>query len=214
MLVILPVFAGLLACMPEMAPIGNPERARIDPEITGVWVYSEEDVGSIVFYLEPYDKRTWLLYGVEVENDDESADEPNSFDSYDRLIAGLDAGAAYADTLSIHKAWTAKVGRERFLVWDIKAALRDEGEWGINYAYNWRMTRPDPNRIDLQFINTSHETFADVDHMDRKAVERVIKRHSNAEDFFDEELITLLRADAAHLPLLAELLGEVAGTME
>ena len=25
MLVLLPVFAGLLACMPEMAPIGNPE---------------------------------------------------------------------------------------------------------------------------------------------------------------------------------------------
>ena len=35
MLAIIPIFAGLLACMP--VPIGDPERSRIDPEITGVW---------------------------------------------------------------------------------------------------------------------------------------------------------------------------------
>ena len=28
MLVIVPLFAGLLACMPEYVPLGNPERAR------------------------------------------------------------------------------------------------------------------------------------------------------------------------------------------
>ena len=41
MLVIIPILAGLLACMP--VPIGNPERSRIDPAITGVWAFMEED---------------------------------------------------------------------------------------------------------------------------------------------------------------------------
>ena len=36
MLAIIPIFAGLLACMP--VPIGNPEKSRIDPEISGVWL--------------------------------------------------------------------------------------------------------------------------------------------------------------------------------
>jgi hypothetical protein len=61
MLIIAPVIIGLLACMP--VPIGDPERSRIDPEITGVWFFhGDGDPGFYAF--EPYDKRTWLLSGV------------------------------------------------------------------------------------------------------------------------------------------------------
>jgi len=63
-LVLIPIFAGLLACMP--VPIGDPERSRIDPELSGVWaVLQSEDSGSdaIFYIIEPYDKRTWLVTG-------------------------------------------------------------------------------------------------------------------------------------------------------
>jgi hypothetical protein len=61
MLLIVPIFAGLLACMP--VPIGDPERSRIDPDLTGVWavIASGESFDESGFYVfEPYDKRTWL----------------------------------------------------------------------------------------------------------------------------------------------------------
>ena len=33
--------AGLLACMP--VPVGDPERSRIDPNLSGAWLLAEEN---------------------------------------------------------------------------------------------------------------------------------------------------------------------------
>lgn len=220
MLVLLPVFAGLLACMPEMVPIGNPERARIDPELNGVWVYVEEYENPYIFYFEPYDKRSWLLYGVEVESDDESIVSAESLRSYDGLVSGMDAiteqsqGVVRGSDLSIHKAWLSKVGREHFLVWDVKGALQGDGSWGTKFAYNWRFIRKADNQIELQFMNLGHDRFDEVDHMDRKAVERVIRRHSDEEDFFDEDGIVLRRAEPEDVEAFAEILQDVLGPLE
>ena len=41
MLVIIPIIAGLLACMP--VPIGDPERSRVDPGLNGAWVLQSDD---------------------------------------------------------------------------------------------------------------------------------------------------------------------------
>jgi len=58
---VLPVFAGLLACMPSFpVPIGNPEKSRIDSDISGMWISSDGSQTMIHLYV-PYDKRTWLL---------------------------------------------------------------------------------------------------------------------------------------------------------
>ena len=65
MLGIIPVFAGLLACMP--VPVGDPEKSRIDPELSGVWAVSGEGNSGPVYFLRPYDKRTWLIWATEVE---------------------------------------------------------------------------------------------------------------------------------------------------
>ena len=43
MLGILPIFAGLLACMPEYVPLGDPEKSRIDPELNGYWFIPGDD---------------------------------------------------------------------------------------------------------------------------------------------------------------------------
>ena len=170
--------------------------------------------------LEPYDKRTWLIYSLEVVSDDESLVSDESLESYDGLVAGLDVmsennGRVVSGTdLGLHKAWLTKVGSERFLVWDIKGVLSSEGDWGAKFAYNWRFTRVSDDQINLQFMNLGHDSFDEVDHMDRKAVERVIKRHSDEEGFFDEEAITLNRAKDEDVEAFAELLGDVIGPLE
>ena len=65
MLAIIPIFAGLLACMP--VPIGDPERSRIDPDISGVWLLESEEEFDALYLYQPYDKRTWLVVGAGIE---------------------------------------------------------------------------------------------------------------------------------------------------
>jgi hypothetical protein len=77
-LVILPVLLGVMACFVLPVPIGNPERSRIDPAMTGVWITKEADDGAWVLVLEPYDKRTWLvswIFLLEAEAEEEAAVE-------------------------------------------------------------------------------------------------------------------------------------------
>ena len=84
MLAIVPAIIGLLACMP--VPIGNPERSRVDPDISGVWAMLGD--GDEAFYIfEPYDKRTWLLTGVPIEEGSEADLSDYSLDSYEDLVA-------------------------------------------------------------------------------------------------------------------------------
>ena len=54
--ILLPMLIGVLACLP--VPIGNPEKSRIDPELSGVWfdVFHES-----LWLIQPYDRRTHLI---------------------------------------------------------------------------------------------------------------------------------------------------------
>ena len=55
MLVIIPMFAGLLACMP--VPVGDAERSRVDPGLNGAWVLAS-DSDLTIYQFVPWDKRT------------------------------------------------------------------------------------------------------------------------------------------------------------
>lgn len=100
-----PVFLGLQACIPAFpVPIGDPEKSRIDPELSGLWI---SDGGSIVM-LEPWDKRTWLLTAVPVEADESEScgsgsEMPNDGESDIELQdeAGVEPASASADDIVI-----------------------------------------------------------------------------------------------------------------
>ena len=83
MLAIIPAIIGILACMP--VPIGNPERSRIDPEISGVWVWLDSDDDAF-YAFEPYDKRTWLLTGIPIEEGKDADFSDYDLDEYDDLV--------------------------------------------------------------------------------------------------------------------------------
>lgn len=56
-IVLIPILASLVACFEVLpVPLGDPDRSRVDPSITGLWLAGEE-----VWVFEPYDERTWLL---------------------------------------------------------------------------------------------------------------------------------------------------------
>ena len=130
-----PVFLGLTACLPSFpVPVGNPEKSRIDPYISGIWMWEDEES----FYVfEPYDKRTWILSAFEISKDLENceeqfaageqeeldSDEPEvELNAYDALVLDLQRYGpdCYESDYEIAgvKVWRTKLGGEWFMTWE------------------------------------------------------------------------------------------------
>ena len=218
MLIIIPIIVGLLACMPEIAPIGNPERARIDPELSGVWVMEEEDEVVFVLYFDPYDKRTWLLFCIGPEEGDELDLGEEAIDTYDDLVEILTDEARGAGPkgvavgyIGVFKAWTTKLRGETFLVWEFKGELKDDGTFGVDFAWNWHLKKITPTRFELREINFEDAIFEDVDLSNRKALEKVIRKNIKNDALFDDEVYSLIKVKPEHNEPFRELLLEVFG---
>lgn len=209
MLAIIPAIVGLLACMP--VPIGNPERSRIDPDISGVWAMLGE--GDEAFYaFEPYDKRTWLLTGVPIEGGEEADLSEYDLETYEDLVSLMknepvgDDGVT-ATSMIMYKAWRTKLGGEWFMTWEPKGLF---GEAGFNPDY-WmvlKFTKPDADTINLHLVNGEAKVFKDVQKT-RRAYERVLKKNLGNKDVISEEPLRMFRLQPEHLAFVEELAGEV-----
>ncbi len=194
---VLPVFAGLLACMPSFpVPIGNPEKSRIDPEISGMWLADSE--GEIFVYLfEPFDKRTWLISAVEViedldhcdfyalfegdeekedeeKGDEEKADEDDSSSSYEMNIKYIEKYGSDCFEVGqgafITKAWRTKLGGEWFMTWEDKGGFSAEIGFEVEEWLVFRIDKAVPGQLNLWWMDMDHvgwDVLDDVDEDDR-----------------------------------------------
>ena len=209
MLMIVPVIIGLLACLP--VPIGNPERSRIDPEITGVWAIS--DNSEAVFYVfEPFDKRTWLLTGVSLE-EGEDADfgdyDLSSYDGLARLMETESVGddGATATEMVMYKVWMTKLGGVWFMTWEPKGLFGSE-QFAPDAWFVFRVDKPDSNTLVLSFC-CDDEFFPDDIKETRRAYERVIKKNAKNPEMYTEEPWVLRRVADEHIDFFEELAEEV-----
>ena len=165
MLVIIPILAGLLACMP--VPIGNPERSRIDSDMSGIWIIESEGDAGNIYLFQPWDKRTWLVAGVEVgegrgyegeELDLETADETA------RVLRETPIGAAGITSSGtvLYKAWLTRLGGVRFMTWENVGGFDDDGSHRPEYWWVWRVDKADENRFTLRGVVPEHEVFDDI----------------------------------------------------
>jgi hypothetical protein len=82
----LPMLLGVMGCFELPAPIGNPEKSRIDPAMNGVWLAESGELEGLLMIFEPYDKRTWLVRWAILEkhfheDEDIGLDEAGDIDS-------------------------------------------------------------------------------------------------------------------------------------
>ena len=215
-LVLIPIFAGLLACMP--VPIGDPERSRIDPELTGVWAVLPSEGGSsdaIFYIIEPYDKRTWLVTGGamgEGENADLSNYDLTSYSGFAELAATepVDENSIYLEDMVVYKAWLKKLGGEVFMTWEPKIYL-DEG---IGVPDTWmvfRVEKDGRDRIRMHLLDGESDLFNDVEKT-RRAYEKVIAKNAvnpelygYTEDDDVEVFMTLARVQESEMVFFEEL---------
>ena len=212
-LVLIPIFAGLLACMP--VPIGDPERSRIDPELTGVWAVlsTGEYDGEPGFYVfEPYDKRTWLVSGAGLEVGDDSDLSKYDLTSYDGFVelAAADDNI-YIDKIGVYKAWLKKLGGEIFMTWEPKIAL----DGGITEPDVWlvyRIVKDGPDTILMQMVDSGSDLFDDVKET-RRAYEKVISKNADNPELYGfsegqdiQAFATLARVQESEIGFFEELL--------
>ncbi len=182
MLAIIPVIVGLLACLP--VPVGDPERSRIDPDLNGVWALRADGDDDGYYLFRPWDKRTWLVLGV--EEGQEGTLKP----------------------LAIYKAWLAKLGGERFMTWEMAGGMNDDDSFVPEYWFVFRLEKIDANRFQLHMLDYEYEGFKDLSKPEgyegdyardmRRKFERIIRKNVDDEDMYGDAL-ELRRLDGEEL---------------
>ena len=196
-MLMIPVFIGLLACMP--VPIGDPEKSRIDAAMTGAWlgIIDGEDVMLTIF--TPYDKRTWLVRYFELHGD---FDDPVlELDRY-KALAGVNSGKGVSLEMT-YKAWRTKLGGEWFLVWEPTCdesscdQLPDKVDGSVDepYWHAWKMEWLDDDRLRFYMVDIDSKPFEEIDEFDRdfdpwdkalrRKVERVIRRNIDNPEIYE-----------------------------
>lgn len=221
----LPVFMGLLACIPSFpVPIGDPEKSTIDPDITGWWMAGEMDE-THVYLFDAFDDRSWLLSIFVIEADsregcdfDDGAelvdpDDPDFSGLYATRIAAFDQRS---DCFSVGyggylKAWQTKLGGDWFMTWEPRMF---EGADSRLRPEEWMVLRIDKSNADyllLRFLSAGDEIFdvIDTDNPTRRQFERVIRKHARKRGFVDDDDYgALLRVQDADVGLIVDLVDE------
>lgn len=228
-----PVFLGLTACLPSFpVPVGNPEKSRIDPYVSGLWLVPEEET---LYVFQPYDKRTWVLNGLSIRGDDEycgekfaaaldealeehaDADEPDvELSEYDEFIAemqhfGADCYEGEYEIAAI-KVWRTKLGGEWFMTWEPLGGFDAAEGFAPEEWIVFRLITSVPNELRLQWLDTSHPAWDPLEDLDdedvtTRAVEKVIRKNADDESFYHEDdVMVFQRVRPEHLKLFEDLL--------
>ena len=178
MLAIIPVIVGLLACMP--VPVGDPERSRIDAELNGIWALTKGGEVDGYYLFRPWDKRTWLVLGVE-DDDDE------------------------VKPAAVYKAWLKKLGGETFITWEMAGGMRDDGSFLPEYWFVFRVEKDGDDGINLHMLDLDFEGFEDLPTPEgydgnyvkdmRRKFERVIRKNADDEAMYGDALALRRLAD-------------------
>lgn len=217
MLIIIPLLAGLLACMP--VPIGDPERSRIDPLMSGWWVMEDGDSDFTLCLLKPYDKRTWLVILVSVESGDIAEIEVPDVSNPDEMFAFLqetDAGpqGIVGGEPAIYKSWMTRLGGERFMTWENIADIDDVDTFLPEAWFVFKVGAQKDNYFELAMLNAEYDAFDALgDELEdgtdpwkaRKHWERVIRKHVDDPELYVESPLRFQRVPAELAPKVSRL---------
>jgi len=217
----LPALLGVMACFELPAPVGDPERSRMDPALSGVWVSLSDD--GWIFIFEPYDKRTWLVRFVLLAAVDDEAEEaegpeqakearigeePATVEETEPSLLGLiETGKLKIDNIALMKAWRKRISGRSFITFEFRGMIDEES--GLE-PYVWWVAKAelvDENNLSLQFVDDDLEGIEAG--MTRSQLERLIRRNlDNPELLFVEEPMLLERVPQDDFGALAEMLAD------
>ena len=197
-------------------PVGDPEKSRIDPALSGVWNWRDADGGHMIMVLDPYDKHTWLLSLIELgsipEGESGAPANPGADDSATAMPAQPAFSAANADRLkvtgmSLYKCWLTGIKGETFMTWESKTLSKTLP--GM-VPETWWVLRVRKNGADTFYLDSFDYAIDGLDEVKtRKQAEQIIRRHVNDPGFFKVDGAPRLeRVPASDIEALARLLKD------
>lgn len=182
--ILLPVLLGVLACMP--VPVGDPEKSRVDPSMSGVWLTAINKEAPLMV-LDPFDKRSWLATWFYLE--DEAPGKPAEGDN-----STLDEGGQAASGIELlreervkfagfgqFKGWLTQIEGERFLT--LEPRLFEPGATA-DVWYVFRVRFDGENRLQLAFLSHNFEGLREV--KTTAEAEELIRLNLENPDLFDD----------------------------
>jgi hypothetical protein len=213
----LPVFLGLLACIPSFpVPIGDPEKSRIDPAISGMWVAGDVD-GLAVWWFIPYDKRTWLMtwYSIEVDDDCEPDDLPPEADitTYEELRDFVNEADAclHAAPVLTWKVWNTQLGGRQFLTLENKTFYAPNEPTDEDFWMVYGVDLPSSNLLQLKEVDSEDAAFVDIDVQKgtRRQYERVFRKQAKNPEFYESDPEEMFRVQDDDLELFGDIILEL-----
>jgi hypothetical protein len=188
-LFLLPLLLGVLACLP--VPVGDPEKSRIDPAMSGVWNLSDADGGHMIIILDPYDKRTWLMsvIGLGTVPDGESVApaNPGEDNSATEMSPRQPFNATNADRfkvqgMGLYKCWLTRIKGETFMTWESKTLSETLPDM---VPEAWWVFRVRQSGADTFYLDSFDYAVDGLDKVKtRKQAEQIIRRHVSDPGFF------------------------------
>ena len=218
----LPALLGVMGCLELPAPVGDPEKSRIDPGMSGIWLQTDDNSDDLLWVFEPYDKRTWLIRWVELAektNDDEedleaipSDDADESVDDDLTTLQLLQSGRLQANGVALFKGWRKRISGRSFITMEFKGML--DSETGMESGIWWvaKAELIDPDHLELKFVKNEFEGIEED--MIQSQLERIVRRNVDNPEFYVDEVFggVLERVLQADYDIIAEMIEE-AGVM-
>lgn len=214
LLVVVPSVLGLEGCDEISVPIGNIERSRADPALSGVWLASNPEESALLAFIEPYDKRSWLIWAVDLRRKSADAEDKTMGAPVDpaALSGWLGQGEEELEAIGAFKAWLTRLGGERFLVLE---PMRQLGtQIGIG-ADDWYVFRIEMRGNDAFAASMVDANFQDLDKVTTsRAAEVIIRKNARNPALYGvepdsdgkEEIIPFLRVPQSEYDEVRELL--------
>ena len=212
-LVLLPVLLGVMACLP--VPVGDPDKSRIDTAMSGVWI-GHLDGDATIIVLDPYDKRTWLmsLIGLDTEQDEQAenvtlpeANEPETEISPLQLLAPDSGNQIKIEGIAIYKTWLTKIKGVSFMTWESKDLSETLPEMVPEDWWVFRVRRSSDAILYLDGFDYNVDGLGKV--KTRKEAEKIIRRHLDDPEFFDEDpFMKLFKVPESDYETVSKLLGD------
>jgi len=214
----LPVLLSVMGCFEVPAPVGDPEKSRIDPAMSGVWMCGIEELevyGAWIwmFVFEPYDKRTWLVRWVvldEIAGDSDEDSElqdadTDSDDESEPYLNLLRDGKLEVGGTHLIKAWRKRISGETFITFEFRGGVSQESAFDPCTWWVMKVNHVDEDHISMNFINKDFEEIKEE--MTRSQMERVVRRNLNNAELFSEAVI-FERVPQSDYDVLAEMLED------
>ncbi len=163
------VILGLAACVKH--PVGDPEKSKVDPQYSGVWLMEEPGGGGSFLFMRPYDSRTYLANILSYDNKSDGIEPKERIDC---------------------KAWLTSIGDAAFITMEPMSCAHFAGV-GEKPPYLVGKISLVGGAIHLRLVHGDEEPARSANNS--RELEKVIAEHVDSDSLYLDDTSVFKRAD-------------------